>query len=389
MRIRPGTLGWLLAFALSTTACGQMTIRTWVQVIEAESSGSVLVAPFNPEPYPVTRIQGGFFSVVRLDTSQLPAPLHGTMTLEDIRIAGYAGEMLQGLCSWGDPAGASGGTVVIDLFGGGGSSADLTLDLLTTTRFSENTSVPPSAIHQPVHIDLGSGLSLGSFADAAVTGSIDGLFATRTEFTGNAELLGIPVTFHLDLSVTNKATPPTISADQLELCGKYFNQQGRDIAYVLNSKSSYLRALPPDAPKDPLVIPIADLGAYPGDRLRLTRFGTFSDLTELKDGTSATVTGVFSSSSTVLPADRQTRIPGARDAGPDFSTAPYWQCLIWPLCLPLATDIPQDFRIDPSVTVTIPSGAAFLIVAPLPPSYLWNDDSGFGFGVSVEVNPTS
>src|SRR4030095_1419962 len=96
--------------------------------------------------------------------------------------------------------------------------------------------------------------------------------------------------------------------------GKYFNQQGRDIAYVLNSKSSYLRANPPDAPKDPLVIPLADLGAYPGNRLRLTRFGTFSDLTELKDGTQATVTGVFSSSSTVLPADRQTRIPRARAA---------------------------------------------------------------------------
>jgi hypothetical protein len=39
------------------------------------------------------------------------------------------------------------------------------------------------------------------------------------------------------------------------------------------------------------------------------------------------------------------------------------------------------------VNVTVPSGANFLIVAPLAPSQKWDDDSGFGFGVSVEVNP--
>ncbi|MGH9888824.1 MAG: hypothetical protein ACREBE_25050, partial [bacterium] len=237
--IRPGTFGCLLALALSTTACGQLTIRTWVQVIEAESTGSVFAAALNPDPYPVTRLQGGFFAVLRVDTSKLPAPLQGTMTLEDIRIAGQAGPLLGDLCSWGDPAGASGGTVNLDLFGGK-SSANLTLDLLTTTRFSKNLSVPPAAIHQPASFALGSGVSIAALSDAAATGSIDGLFATRTAFTGDTALLGIPVTFTLDLSVTNKATPPTFSSDQLAFCGPYFNQQGRDVPYVLNTKSSYL-----------------------------------------------------------------------------------------------------------------------------------------------------
>jgi hypothetical protein len=388
MRIRPGTLGCLLALALSTTACGQLTIRTWVQVIEAESTGSVNVPVLNPTPYPVTRLQGGFFAVLRVDTSKLPAPLQGTMTLEDIRIAGNAGPLLGNLCSWGDPAGASGGTVNLDVFGGK-SSANLVLDLLTITRFSKNLSVPPAAIHQPASFALGTGLTLNALTNAASTGSIDGVFATRTQFSGDSDLLGNPVTFTLDLSVTNKGTPPLFSSDQLAFCAPYFNQQGRDVPYVLNSKSSYLRANPPDAPKDPLVISLADLGAAPGARLRLTRFGTFSDVTALKDGTDAALTGIFSSSNTVLPADQRARVPGARNAGNDIATAPYWQCLIWPLCWPVATDVPEDFRIDPSVTVTVPNGAAYLIVAPLPPSYLWNDDAGFGFGVTVEVNPTS
>jgi len=388
MRIRVGTLGCVLALALSTTGCGPLTIRTWVQVIEAESSGSVFVPAFSTEPYAITRLQGGFFGVVRVDTSVLPAPMHGTMALEDIRIAGDAGPLLGNLCSWGNPAGPSQGTIVLDVLGGQ-SSADVVLDLLTTTRISEQLQIAPASIQQPATFPLGSGLSLQTLAAAAETGQTDGLFATQAQFIGESVLLGSPVTFTLNLSVTNKATPPKFSADQLAFCGKYFNQQGRDVPYVLNTKSSYLRANPADAPKDPIVIPLADLGAVPGDRLRLTRFGTYSDVLALKDGTSTALTGIFSSSSTVLASNQRARVPGARNAGSDISTAPYWQCLIWPLCLPLSTDVAEDFRIDPTATVTVPSNAAFLIVAPLPPSYLWNDDSGFGFGVSIEVNPPS
>jgi hypothetical protein len=39
------------------------------------------------------------------------------------------------------------------------------------------------------------------------------------------------------------------------------------------------------------------------------------------------------------------------------------------------------------VDVVVPAGANYLIVAPLSPSYEWKDNSGFGFGVDVTVNP--
>ena len=70
-----------------------------------------------------------------------------------------------------------------------------------------------------------------------------------------------------------------------------------------------------------------------------------------------------------------------------IATAPYWNCLIWPLCWQVPTDISQDFRIDPTVTVTVPAGAQYLVVGPLPGSYLWGDNLGFGFGLTVERVP--
>ena len=38
-------------------------------------------------------------------------------------------------------------------------------------------------------------------------------------------------------------------------------------------------------------------------------------------------------------------------------------------------------------TVTIPAGAQYLIVAPIPDSLSWADNSGFGLGVALTVNP--
>jgi hypothetical protein len=388
MGLRGKGLAAVLALAWSGAGCGDLTIRTWVQVIEAESSGSVLVSGFSSVPFDITRLQGGFLGVVRVNTSTLPAPMQGTIVLEDIRLAGNAGALLGNLCSWGNPAGSSDGTVTLDLFGGQ-SGADVVLDLKTTTSFSEMLDIPPTTIVQPASFALGSGLSLQSFAAAAETGSIDGLFATRTLFVGDSILLGQPVTFTLDLAVTNRATPPAFSADQLAFCAPFFDEQGRDIYYGVNAKSSYLRAQLGENPPQPLKIPLADLGVGAGDRLRLSRVGTFSDVLALKDGTDGVLTGIFSSSTQVIAANQRYRVPGAREAGNNINTAPYWECLIWPLCWQVPTDVSQDFRIDPTVTVTVPSGAAYLIVAPLPPSYIWNDDAGFGFGLTVEVNPPS
>jgi hypothetical protein len=52
-----------------------------------------------------------------------------------------------------------------------------------------------------------------------------------------------------------------------------------------------------------------------------------------------------------------------------------------------ATDIPEDFNIDPEVDVVVPEGAEYLIVAPIVADLHWKDNSGLAFGVDIEVNP--
>jgi hypothetical protein len=155
----------------------------------------------------------------------------------------------------------------------------------------------------------------------------------------------------------------------------------------MNVKGSYLRAHDVDSPSNPLFIKLADMGIVPGNRVRLTRIGAYSDITQLQDGDQTRLTGVFSSSNVINGKNNTNRLPGAINAGTDINTAPYWDCLIWPLCWQVPTNISQDFRIDPSVTVQVPTGAQYLVVAPLPSSYTWGDNLGFGFGVTVEVVP--
>jgi uncharacterized membrane protein len=65
--------------------------------------------------------------------------------------------------------------------------------------------------------------------------------------------------------------------------------------------------------------------------------------------------GVFSSSSTVLDKYSQHRVPGALDAGTDFGTVLTYTDL-------LPTDIPEDFLIQGAISVTVPTGAAFLMI---------------------------
>lgn len=193
--------------------------------------------------------------------------------------------------------------------------------------------------------------------------------------------------FSLQLGVGNGPAPPLFSADHLAFCEPFFAQQGRELFRGLKAKSSYLKAAPLDAPKPPLAISLAELGAAAGDTLRLERVGTYSDVTSLVDGSQTGVTGIFSSDATLLGAGTRFRVPGAVDAGADVQTS-FLSCVLPLVCDLISTDVPQDFRIDPGVDVVVPPGAAYLILAPLPPSYFWQDDSGFGFGVDVTANPT-
>ena len=376
----------LAAALLVLTGCGPLTIRTWVTVVPEDSTGAVSLLG-NP-PVPIQRLGGGFLAKVVVDTNQiLTGPLHGTIELEDVRIAGFVPGGIGTLCAWGDPEGVSAGTVTLDL-SGGASSADLVIDLKAYTRLSQIFGLDPTDLEQPVSFALGEGLSLETLTGALVSGSADGFFTTRAAFEGESEIAGLPVTFLLDLGVTNGARPPLFDADLLSFCGPHFDTQGVELFYGLNSKGSYLRAKKDDEPAAPLVISLAELGAAPGDVLRIATVGTYSDETLIKDGSDRRTSAVFSATSEVLGIGERNRVPGAIDAGPDVSTAGWIEC-VFLFCRLTPSDVGQDFRVDPRVDVTVPVGANYLIVAPLSPEHWWKDDSGFGFGVDISVNPAS
>jgi hypothetical protein len=384
MKTRMRVLGTVVCAALMATGCGNLTIRSWVKVITATSTGSIQSPFLGTDPLQFQRLQGGFQGTIVLNTRTLPAPINGTLNVEDVRIGG-ASEVLGALCVWGNPAIASTGTVHLDILGGSGS-ANVNLAVKASTGLSDLAGVPPVELEQVATFPL-NGVGLTQLLNASSSGSADGLFATSASFEGDTLLFGAPATFALDLDVTNESTPPLFDADVLAGCAAHFDEQGRDLLYAINSKSSYLLASGSDSPAPPLVINLAELGAHPGDTLKLARVGTYDDTLELKDGTLTKVGAVFSSSATVNAANQRNRIPGAIDAGTDVSTGSYLKCIIWPFCSSTPTDITQDFAITSSPTVTIPAGAQYLVVAPIPDSLTWGDNSGFGLGVSVTVNP--
>ncbi len=368
------------------TACGELTIRTWVKVVENDSTGSVQLDFPGVEPWVLERIQGGFLSTIVVDTTQIPAPLEGTITIEEVRVAAAQPSFLQYVCTWGNPAQPSEGTVFLDILGGKGST-QVNVNLRATTGISVALGIDPTELATSTSLNLEGDL-LNTFIGAASSGAADGLFTTRAPFQGTSELAGAPVIFTLDLAVTNDTTPPLFDPDLLEGCESFFAEQGTADYHGVNSKSSYLRAWPGDSPTAPRVIKLADIGAAPGDTLRLDTIGGYADTTTLEDGNKTTMTAVFSSTAQLLAASQAKRIPGAIDAGSDINTGGFLKCILI-FCSFQSSDIAQDFRVDPGTTVVVPAGANYLFVAPLAPSRKWSDNSGFGFGVDVTVNPTS
>lgn len=373
------------AAALMATGCGNLSIRSWVKVISDQSTGSLASPLLGPNPIPIKTLQGGFLGTIVLDTTTIPAPIDGTLAVEDVRILGDARPAIIGVvCIWGDTAAPSNGTVHLDILGGGGS-ATTTLNLKATSTISDMAGLSPVLLSEAATFPL-SGVGLTQLLNAASSGSADGLFATQASFVGETELLGAPATFSLNITVTNAGTPPLFDSVLLSKCSSHFNEQGRDMFYAVNSKSSYLKA-DGEHPAAPTIIKLSDLGAVPGNTLKVARVGTYNDKTELRDGNLTKVAAVFSSSNVINSDKNQSRIPGAIDAGTNVTTGSYLKCIIWPFCVSIDTDIAEDFAVTSSPTVTIPAGAQYLIVAPIPDSLTWTDNSGFGFGVAVTVNP--
>lgn len=383
----PARRAALLAAALTallSLGCGQLTIETWVNVIPAESGGEVTLISAGTTT-PIINLQGGFLTSFQVDTRDLPGALEGTAVIEDVRIAGNNQGLAGRVCTWGDPAGSSGGTVVLDLLSGV-STADLTLDLLAQSDISKVFGLPPVELDQSIALDLGEGLGLSQFLDVLTTGTLEGALATTTELVTETTIAGLPVEVALTLAVANGPLPITFHPFYVNGCQNFFDQQGTALFHGVNTKSSYLLADDGDAPLDPLVIDLADLDAIPGDTLRLTREGTFATSLLLKDGNETEMIGVFSASDVVLPADQHYRVPDAIDAGPDFVTQGYWKCVLIIFCTVDETDIDEDFLIDPSVDVVVPTGAQYLIVAPYDGAdQHWDDNGGLAFGVSIDV----
>jgi hypothetical protein len=380
-------IAWIgagLVALLGLTGCGELTIRTWVKVIEADSTGFVKIGA--GVPLPITRIQGGFLANIVMDTTTIPAPLEGTLVVEEIRLAAIQDGPLQYVCAWANPNLPSEGTVFLDILGGEGST-QVDTNLRTVSGFGGGI-VTDVATSTELNLE---GDLLTAFLGAAESGAADGLFATRAPFVGTSELAGLPVLFSLDLGVTNDTTPPVFDADNLYNCAYYWEGQDTGVLntavyHGMNSKSSYLRAWPGDDPKPPRVISLADLGIAPGETLKLDTIGAYADTTKLEDGTKTTMTAVFSSTNQLLGTGQRNRIPGAINAGADVDTGGFLKCFLI-FCSFQSSDISQDFRVDPGLSVVVPAGANYLFVAPLPPSRKWSDNSGFGFGVDADPGP--
>lgn len=378
----------IAAVAMLSTACGEMTTRTWINLVEEESGGSVTIRLGRDSTFDMLRLQGGFFATVKMNTLDLPGPMHGTIVLEDVRMAGEIEGLLGRLCTWNDPNGASTGEMEVDLLGGTTTSS-LYLDALATTQFSESLGIPPIDFEQAIDFDLGDGLGIDTFINIFLEGSPAGMFNAESVLTSEIDMAGINTVFEMRTVISNGTEPPVFDDDLLAYCEGKFAQQGLGTGtfFGINSKSSYLRLNPRDAAKDPLAIDLAQIGAQPGDTLSLTALGTYAIIPLFKDGTDRQVGGVFSSTDEVLPGNHLFRIPGAIDAGPNINTWPSIIC-IFGVCDDLGgDDVYYDFPFHQGLNVTVPAGANFLFVAPIEGFRNYQDNAGMGFGVEIDVIP--
>jgi hypothetical protein len=136
---------------------------------------------------------------------------------------------------------------------------------------------------------------------------------------------------------------------------------------------------------DASAVRLSDLGIAAGDTITLETFGYFS-MYPGDIGTNTNMGAVFSSTNLLLPfqpfVDYWQRIPGAIDAGmPEMVTEA-------PGFIPWLFDITEDFRVDPSVTVLVPTGAEYLFVAAVD-AYFYDNSvpQGGSFGVRISQVP--
>ena len=132
--------------------------------------------------------------------------------------------------------------------------------------------------------------------------------------------------------------------------------------FLINSTDPYLRANG-ENPFTPNAIDLNANGFFAGQTVRLSRVGSYNHL----GGATPTdygLTAVFSSTNVILPPPLLNRIPGAIDAGPDWTSPNTFVG-------GLPTDISEDFMVDNltgtanGITLVIPVGAQFIFASAI------------------------
>jgi hypothetical protein len=140
-----------------------------------------------------------------------------------------------------------------------------------------------------------------------------------------------------------------------------------------------------DASNDTVPVDLAALAITPGMHLRLTTLGDFDNGPQPDDRLN--MLGIFSATSTLLGEANLDRVQDAIDAGFDVQTVvTYYGSQ--------ATDVAEDFPVvvgtARELTITVPTGAAYLFLACHDSLYYDNSDPDGDFGVQIDViNPGS
>lgn len=132
----------------------------------------------------------------------------------------------------------------------------------------------------------------------------------------------------------------------------------------IEPRGAYLRTYNDSGALNCAPIQLSALGIYPGDWIRLEQMGDFCPGSIFTDS-STTLSGVFSSTSTLLSLTTAHRVPDAIPAGRPIVTGNTYYGSY-------PTDIPEDFRITNTV-IRVPAGAEFLMVNP--PDSLFHDNT--------------
>lgn len=166
--------------------------------------------------------------------------------------------------------------------------------------------------------------------------------------------------------------------------GTIFNGCHGSITTQIDPTSTYLRTCN-ELAQLPEVIDLSTMGATPGREIRITSLGSFAYTADSEE-VAAGALAVFSASATVhLQQDLQHRVPGALMPGsgiPPIVTPPtHFSNCDWPT----STDIPEDFLVETSVNVVVPTDARYLIISPWDEFFTDNVDADGDYQIVVEL----